>query len=294
MSIDDQKHGGVLAENDSNFVYTAVQLEEIREILADTGYAFDPRQNIFYTHLDPWQRDLGYCSLYDEAAAPLGLVFDCEPVRFDYGGKRWLIELWKGQYGITSGAEIGIYTTTGPDLEIPGVFDGTFYDCADDSDHLSMTYTLLKDNKVLFNRAARHWWLTGFILGEYAEPSELTMEVSITFKDEPMRDAFLRELYEIGYTDKEVRYGSNTVLILFTKPHSKQPLTRSGFLSSFVMQRLKENVAFYKSVTGDMNNMCDIFMTLKENAPVLYNLILNLGRQKELFDMHDTLLKYLT
>mgnify|MGYP000621142798 CR=1 FL=1 len=28
---------------------------------------------------------------------------------FDYQGKTWLLEFWKGQYGINTGAEIGIY-----------------------------------------------------------------------------------------------------------------------------------------------------------------------------------------
>lgn len=281
-------------DSEKDFVYTAVQLDAIREIINDTGYMFDPNQNIFYTGLNPWQRELGYCSLYDEAAAPLGMVFDCEPVRFNYGGKKWLIELWKGQYGITAGGEIGIYTTTGLDLEVPGVIDGTFYNCAEDEDHLSMTYTLLKDNKVMFSRAARHWWLTGFRLGEYAEPQELTMEASITLKDIAMRDLFLTKLYEIGYTDKDVRYGSNTVLIRFDKPHSKQPVTSDGIIGSFALQRLKDNVALYKEMTEGLDNMYDIFVALQDKSPLLFGQILNLGRQKELFSMHDTLVRYLT
>ena len=32
-------------------------------------------------------------------------IIDCEPIYFSYGGKRWLIELWKGQYALTTGAE---------------------------------------------------------------------------------------------------------------------------------------------------------------------------------------------
>ena len=30
-------------------------------------------------------------------------VFMCLPVYFDYGGKTWLMEFWKGGYGITAG-----------------------------------------------------------------------------------------------------------------------------------------------------------------------------------------------
>lgn len=273
---------------DKLIIYSAVQLEEIREMLAETGYEYDPRQDIFYSTIDPWQRKLGYCSLYDEAAIPLGMVFDCEPVRFKYGGKNWMIELWKGQYGITTGGEIGVYTTTGPIIEIPGIFNGTLYFCADDSDNLSMTYTLLKNNEVMFSRAARHWWLTGFRLGEYADPEDLTIEASITLKDAAMRDAFLAALHEMGYGDNEVRSGGNTVLILFKEPHSKQPLTRTGIINSMALQGLKNNVALYKSAAGGINSIYDIFMLIRQ-TPQLFDLVLGMGRKKEIADIYEAI-----
>ncbi|NLT13373.1 MAG: DUF4474 domain-containing protein [Clostridiales bacterium] len=273
---------------DKLIIYSAVQLEEIREMLAGTGYEYDPRQDIFYSTIDPWQRKLGYCSLYDEAAIPLGMVFDCEPVRFKYGGKNWMIELWKGQYGITTGGEIGVYTTTGPIIEIPGIFNGTLYFCADDSDNLSMTYTLLKNNEVMFSRAARHWWLTGFRLGEYADPEDLTMEASITLKDAAMRDAFLAALHEMGYGDNEVRSGGNTVLILFREPHSRQPFTRTGIIGDMALQGLKNNVDIYKSITGGINSIYDIFMLIKQ-TPQLFDLVLGMGRKKEIADIYEAI-----
>ena len=69
--------------------------------------------------------------------------------------------------------EIGVYSTEGPDLNIPGVFNGTFYYCVDDEDLLEMSYTLYKKDKVLFRYHDIHWWLTGFSLGEFSEPSDL-------------------------------------------------------------------------------------------------------------------------
>ena len=75
------------------------------------GYAYDPNQDIFYSKMDAWQRDFGYCRLYDETASPMGMVIDCEPIYFVYSGKRWLIEMWKGQYDLTTGGEVGVYTT---------------------------------------------------------------------------------------------------------------------------------------------------------------------------------------
>ncbi|MEL4106716.1 DUF4474 domain-containing protein [Oscillospiraceae bacterium WX1] len=283
-----------LPSQQTQVLYTAAQLQAVRQMLAGTGYAYDWQQNIFYSLLYPWQRDFGYCSLYDESSVPFGMVIDCEPVTFEYGGKRWLIELWKGQYGITTGGEIGIYNTTGPDLDIPGVFNGTFYHCVKDEDTLSMTYALLRNNEVLFQRAGRHWWLTGFRLGEFTKPAALTMEASITFRDQAMLQAFLGGLKKNGYKDKEFRINGNTILILFAKPHAKQPLTRRGFLAWLTLRRNRRLVATYRRLTKDMgNNLYDILTTLKEKSPVLYGLTLNAGRQEEFFKFHEKLLEYI-
>jgi len=102
--------------------------------------------------------------LYDEAAAPLGMIVDCEPIHFEYKGKRWLIQFWKG-----------VYATDKPDINIPGLFKGTFYNSIKDDEFLWMSFTLKKNGKVLFERGDRHWWLTGFKLGEFSQPWELTM-----------------------------------------------------------------------------------------------------------------------
>ena len=53
----------------------------------------------------------------------MGMIIDCEPVRFYYGGKKWLIELWKGQYGMTTGCEIGVYTAPVYDVKSHSISD---------------------------------------------------------------------------------------------------------------------------------------------------------------------------
>ena len=37
------------------------------------------------------------------------MIIDAYPVYFDYQDKTWMIEFWRGQYGINTGAEIGVY-----------------------------------------------------------------------------------------------------------------------------------------------------------------------------------------
>lgn len=85
------------------------KLEQITSLIEPFGYTYIPCQDIFSTTIDAPQRAFGYTALYDYYAPRFGMVFDCLPIYFDYGGRTWLIELWKGQYGINLGCEVGIY-----------------------------------------------------------------------------------------------------------------------------------------------------------------------------------------
>ncbi len=274
-------------------LYTATQLEELQNMLKDTGYAYDYQQDIFYSLKNPWQKRYGYCRLYDESAAPLGMIFDCEPVCFEYRGKHWMIELWKGQYGMTTGAEIGIYNTDRPEIDIPELFAGTIYDCAGEAEYLNMAYTLIKNGKVLYVRADRHWWLTGFKLGMFSKPSSLTMVATITFPDMDMRTAFLEGLRQLGYRESEFHESGLTVTVVFTKPYSRQPLTRRSLVSFIALQQDKRFVREYRRLTKGLQNMYEILLLLKKRSPLLYSLIMKVGRQKEMYSQHETIKQYI-
>jgi hypothetical protein len=263
------------------------------EAIKSAGYAYDPKQDIFYSIKDPWQRELGYCRLYDEAAAPLGMIIDCEPFYFQYGGKRWLIELWKGQYDMTTGCEIGVYTTDGPDLEIPGFFNGTFYECASDEDQLLMSYSLSKNGRALFAGNSRHWWLTGFKLGEYSEPSELIMDISITLKDAEMRDAFLEGLKKAGYSRNELVVYLNTVYLRFGKPRTPQPLTRIPETDWVIQKKNKLLCDKYQEVTGPCRTFPEKIKAIQEKAPWMYEKVMNVGKTRQLFSGYETIKEHL-
>ncbi len=275
-----------IQETDSD---TDLQQDGLAQLLADTGYAYDWEQNVFYSVVDPWQRKLGYCSLYDDWATPLGLIFDSEPVRFEYKGKKWLIEFWKGQYGITSGGEIGIYNTADADIDVPGIFRGTFYRSAGDEEALDMAFTLYKNNTEMFTRTDRHWWLTGFVLGEYADPSALTMTASLSFADQEMQDAFMEAFRQLGYHEDEYRLSDNNLTFYFTEPRSKQPLMRRGPIAFLSKLRVKAFVAEYKRVTSGLTNMYDILTLLRVRSPLLYQFAINIGRQQGAFRYHEVI-----
>ena len=257
------------------------------------GYAYDPNQDIFYSKMDAWQRDFGYCRLYDETASPMGMVIDCEPIYFVYSGKRWLIEMWKGQYDLTTGGEVGVYTTEGPDLNIENVFNGTFYNCASSADMLNMSYSLKKNDEILFTRKDKHWWLTGFKLGEFAQPSELSMDIDITLKDQEMCTIFVKALEEIGYTEDEMVTNSNTVSIKFVHPHTAQPVTRTPETDSIIQSKNELLCDKYQEITKPYTNFPDKIKAIEEQSPDIYDKMVSIGKPKQLYERYDTIQKYL-
>ncbi|PYG87217.1 uncharacterized protein DUF4474 [Ruminiclostridium sufflavum DSM 19573] len=270
-----------------------INFDALEEIIDTAGYAYNPEKDIFFSTMEAWQRKMGYCRLYDEAAAPLGMIVDCEPIYFTYNGKRWLIELWKGQYGMTTGCEIGIYTTAWPDLNIPDVFNGTFYRCASDSERLYMQFSLKKNGEKLLSRKHKHWWLTGFKLGEFSYPSELVLDVYITFKDRKMRNAFVTSLREIGYTDEEYEISGRDIAIRFDKPHTKQPYSRTPQTDEIVLKRNKMFCDQYNLITSSYSNIADKIIAVKEQSPELYKEILNIGKTLSIFDTYAKIKHYL-
>ena len=269
------------------------RLAELNQELQPFGFAYEPYQDIFYSLMNPWQRDLGYCRLYDEASAALSMIIDCEPIRFEYNGRRWLIEFWKGQYGMNTGGEVGIYYTTGPDLNIPGIFNGTFYFCVKDEDCINMSYIFRKDDNILFTRSGYHWWLTGFKLGEFSKLSQLSMDIVLDLYDRRMANAFVEALRKAGYKDNEYSQQGYRVMVRFDRPHTKQPLTRSG-LTEFIMQRNNDNLCnSYNKLTAAYTDTLDKLEIVRRESPSMYNQILNIGKPKAVFESYNTLKGYL-
>jgi hypothetical protein len=265
------------------------RIAELNQEIKPFGFAYEPNQDVFYSRMNPWQRELGYCRLYDEASAAMSMIIDCEPVSFEYNGKKWLIEFWKGQYGMNTGGEIGIYYTTGPNLNIPGIFNGTFYYCVQDEDCISMSFVLRKNGNLLFTRSAYHWWLTGFKLGEFSKPSELTMDITLDLYDRRMTYTFVNALMKIGYKVGEFSVQGSKVFIHFGKPHSPQPVTRTAF-TDFIMQRNNESFCkAYKRLTSDYTDTLDKLEILRRDSPVMYQQILTFGKPKDVYEAYDNI-----
>lgn len=240
----------------------------------EAGFLYDPHDDFSYSRMNPLQRKLGYAYGYDEYALSCSMNIDCEPVFFEYDGKQWMIELWKGQYGFEVGAEIGVYyrdpNKTSSELirldesvgQRPGP-DGSidqqhslFYICADDANRLNMSFTLKKNGSPLFYRASeQHWWLTAFRWGVYAEPENLSMDVKITFPTLDMQKAFKNSLHRMGYNSDDGYKSSSEhlwVKFTFSTPKSLQPVKKPEVVSA-VNQFNYNAVCEYNQYKSDNN-----------------------------------------
>ena len=257
--------------------------DELDKAIEIAGYSYDPKQDIFYSTMDPWQRDIGYCRLYDELAAPMGMIIDCEPIHFEYLGKKWMIGFWKGQYDLVTGAEIGVYTKAN-DLNILGFLRGAYYDCVSNTDLLKMSYTLKKNGNTLFTREGQHWWQTGFKLGEFSDPSELTMDITITLHNVMMRDAFVNGLWDAGYPLDEFTRNGATVSFTFGNTHTPPPITRTPVTDRIIQRKNELLCEKYQVITGSSNNIQDKVKAIEEQAPEMYEKIIRTGKSKQFYE----------
>lgn len=231
---------------------------ELGQAVYTAGFAYLPDEDIIYSTVNNVQRSGGYCKGYDEAAIVINSVIDCEPIYFCYDGYEWLIELWKGQYGIETGGEIGVYyreQDKKPSIAEKTVM-GKLYSCVPDERMLELHFELCKDGELLFTRGwEKHWWLTGFHWGILSEPEQLTMTVGIRFPTREMQQAFVCEgLTGMGYTYVEPDCCS--VGFCFDNPVSKQPDIR---------EKLRN------SVQGINRELVNTYNTLREKYGITCN-----------------------
>ncbi len=171
------------------------------------GYLYDPNENCFYTADDPWQRSVGYNEIFD-VASPVALIdFDTVRLKFDYNDKDWMIQIWKGQYGLAFyGAEIGVYNK-------PKDRNLKHYDAVSDNERLKMSMDFYEYKDRLFGNDgwekkfsrpyASYWWCTGFIPGNVGgDFGSLRVDARITAKDYTMLSGITKALREnsIQYT----------------------------------------------------------------------------------------------
>lgn len=185
----------------------------LNNLLEPFGYSYLLSQDIFTSRIDAWQKEFGYTALYDKTAYRFGMVFDCIPIYFDYNNKTWLIEVWKGQYGINTGAETGIYYAD--KILSKEDYHSAIFKPASNYEMPVFSFHLYKNNALISNISGHHWWLTSFTLGMFSNPQSLKMRISVTFKDKNMCYAFAQGLIDTGYNPNDINVLRDTVIFLF-------------------------------------------------------------------------------
>lgn len=160
------------------------------------GYKYDKKGNYYYTSSDPWQRQFGYHEAFDVAASFVSIYMDTMRCKFEYDNRDWMIQFWKGQYGMLFvGHEIGVYTK-------PKNRTNGHYDAASNEDALYMELTGYRKNNEIYHRDyGKYWWCTGFVPGtleKLSDRSELWLECRITMKDYDMLLGFCNALKKNG------------------------------------------------------------------------------------------------
>ncbi len=255
------------------------KLCRLNELVNPFGFEYLLSQDIFTSCKDAWQRDFGYCWLYDKSADLFNMVFDCEPIYFDYEGCTWMIELWKGQYGINAGAEIGIYRADG--LVSRHQRTAAMFHTVPDSDLPFFEYTLYQDNCAMYRIAQRHWWLTGFRMGQYVSPDCLLMKTEITFPSCEMQHAFVRGLIDCGYAQEDIHVWNLQVAFSFSRPHTRQPRCIHGIRNAFAMWKNRIFLKIYCHVTKHFCFTMDKLLYLYEYLPFAFRHMMHIRHKKK-------------
>lgn len=176
---------------------------------AALGYDFNINDMVVSAPNNCWMRDTGFCVEYDILANGLGMFdYDTRRFYFDYGDKEWLIQMWKGNYVVSNGSEIGTYNRDKSKI-------GTYYDVVTDEERLNVSMSLYHSGDLLFSTEKKPtWWANGFQLSdELYEAEELTLCGEITFENEEMLQAFVNAVQNEKHNDVKFSVNGLTVSV---------------------------------------------------------------------------------
>lgn len=249
------------------------KIRRLNELAEPFGFCYLPKEDIFTSCLDAWQRKSGYEALYDRVAIGANMVIDAWPVYFDYDGRTWLIEFWKGQYGINTGGEVGVYHAK--DIVPPHFYKAAHYDAAGNDEIPYICYRLERRGKEVCELGERHWWLTGFRMGTFSNPSELRMMTTITFRDAAMAEAFFEGLLKSGRPRNRFRICGREVYVR-VDISAKYPFPRR-LHRALVQLGNRIGCFLYRGITRPFTQTADRMLFLYEQVPFCFRRMLRLA-----------------
>lgn len=247
----------------------------MNSLVQDLGYEYVCSKDIFSTTLTAWQRKFGYTDLYDRSAAGFNMIFDCEPVFFNYDNRTWRIELWKGQYGINTGGEIGIYHS---DRILKESEYGTeVFQVVSDEELLDMSLVLRFQNNAV-SLKKNHWWLTAFVMGVFSNPSDIIMDAGIRFPNQDMLSAFYLALIDIGYLPEELCVNHTSLTFSFRYSHTIHYKKLQRLYRYWVQRKNHLFCKLFLWITKPMQSSVDRLLYLYYQLPSIFRRTFRLKR----------------
>lgn len=244
------------------------KIDLLNHLLKPFGFYYLSEYDVVTSLTEPWQKFFGYRADFDHAALHFNMVFDCEKVYFNYCGKTWLIEFWKGQYGINLGGEIGIYRADR--IIAPKDYSKTTFYGVPESEMLPLFMELNYKGQNLFSFRRNHWWLTAFRVGSYCNPEDLTMKIRIEFPDCEMLDAFTDSLKRLVYNKCDLYVCDLSVSFMFGTPHSRQPRHFHRFLAAFSLWQDRNFCRLFNFATKPFSYTVDKILYLYFFLPACF------------------------
>ena len=204
------------------------------------------------------------------------MVFDSLPVYFDYEGKTWLIELWKGQYGINAGAEIGVYHADR--ILSEKEYKTTRFEAASNTELLNCSFVLCGKNGSCVKVAQNHWWLTAFFTGSFVWPADLCMKATIRFPDKRMQFAFISGLRKAGCAEQNFSVSGFCVTVHFGRARKVRYKLCTRFWRCFSQWKNKIFCKLYLWVTKPFQCTEDRVLCLYYLIPFAFRRLFRIRR----------------
>ena len=246
---------------------SSAKRELFDRVIKPFGYAYDECQELFITRIHAWQRQFGYEKAFDNMAVSGSMVFHCYPIYFDYMEKTWLLEFWKGQYGIACGCEIGLYHADR--IVAPEEYKKTHFDSVSDEEIIQMGIQLDADDVQKFAFHMHHWWLGGFQLGVFHKPEELRAVYRIGIDDPFMMQAMISGIRKSGYPKEQIDVYYNR--ITFHQENENALILSRGqkLYRSWVLWKNHQLVRLFVWYTRPFENTRDRVLYLYVKMPLM-------------------------
>jgi hypothetical protein len=105
--------------------------------------------------------------------------------------------------------------------------------------------------------------------------------------------AFVNGLIKAGYNSDEIFALESEIQLVFDKPRTTQPVTRTEVIEKFNQMKNKLLCDKYLELTKGYAGIQEKLKAVKAKEPDLYKSILNIGKPKDLYNIFEAIKDYL-